>query len=257
MILATRNGGDREPESQAARGGLFATTHWSVVLAAGQDADAGASEALEQLCRTYWYPLYVFVRRRGHSPEDAQDLTQQFFALFLQKEYFRLADRARGRFRTFLLHALEHFLVNEWKRASCAKRGGGAACLSLDLEDAEVRYGNQLAGAMTPERAYEKHWALTLLDQVLASLKQEYAEAGNARVFDELAEWLWGKDASVSYAQIGERLGLSEGTARGAMHRLRERYRERLRRAVEQTVADPAEVDEELRHLIAVVSQGD
>jgi RNA polymerase sigma factor (sigma-70 family) len=235
----------------------FATTHWSVVLAAGQSADAQASEALEQLCRTYWYPLYAYVRRRGHGPEDAQDLTQEFFALFLRKEYFRLADRARGRFRTFLLHALEHFLVNEWKRAQCAKRGGGRTCLSLDVEGAEHRYANEPAVTMTPERAYEKQWATTLLEHVLSAVKQEYADAGNSRVFAELADSLWGKEGSVAFAEIGARLGLTEGAARGAMHRLRTRYRERLRREVAQTVAEPGEVDEELRYLIAVVSQTD
>ena len=235
----------------------FATTHWSVVLAAGQSADAQASDALEQLCRAYWYPLYAYVRRRGHGPEDAQDLTQEFFALFLRKEYFRLADRTRGRFRTFLLHALEHFLVNEWKRAQCAKRGGGRTCLSLDLESAEHRYANEPAVTMTPERAYEKQWATTLLEHVLSTVKQEYADAGNSRVFAELADSLWGKVGSLAFAEIGARLGLTEGAARGAMHRLRTRYRERLRREVAQTVAEPGEVDEELRYLISVVSQTD
>lgn len=233
---------------------LFATTHWSVVLAAGQSADAQASVALEQLCRTYWYPLYAYVRRRGYSPEDAQDLTQQFFALFLKKECFRLADRSRGRFRTFLLHALEHFLINEWKRAQCAKRGGSRPLLSLDVAEAEHRYALEPATTLTPERAYEKQWAATLLAQVLSGLKQEYADAGNARVFAELADLLWGRDAAVSFAAIGARLGLTEGAARAAMHRLRTRYRERLRREVAQTVAEPGEVDEELRYLIAVVS---
>ena len=235
----------------------FATTHWSVVLAAGQSADAQASEALEQLCRTYWYPLYAYVRRRGHGPEDARDLTQEFFALLLRKEYFRLANRARGRFRTFLLHALEHFLVNEWKRAQCAKRGGGLTCLSLDVEGAEHRYTNEPAVTMTPERAYEKQWAATLLEHVLSTVKQEYADAGNSRVFAELGDLLWGKEHSVSFGEIGARLGLTEGAARGAMHRLRTRYRERLRREVAQTVAEPGEVDEELRYLISVVSQAD
>jgi RNA polymerase sigma-70 factor (ECF subfamily) len=235
---------------------LFATTHWSVVLATANEDSPQATAALEQLCRTYWHPLYVYVRRRGHSPEDAQDLTQQFFALFLQKQYFRLADRARGRFRTFLLHALEHFLVNEWKRSQRLKRGGGAPCLSLDAGQSEQRYAREPTGTMTPERAYEKRWAMTLLERVLASLEDEYAAAGSARVFQELAGLLWGKDAGVSYAQIGERLGMSDGAVRGAMHRLRERYRGRLRAEVAHTVADPGEVEAELRYLIQVVSDG-
>jgi RNA polymerase sigma-70 factor (ECF subfamily) len=234
--------------------GVFATTHWSVVLASGQNADAQASAALEELCRSYWYPLYSYVRRRGHSPEDAQDLTQQFFALFLQKEYFRLADRAKGRFRTFLLHSLHHFLINEWKRAHCAKRGGGATIFSLDAMDAEHRYAREPATTLSPERAYEKQWAATLLTRVLTKLRSDYAEAGSSRLFAELADLLWGKDGSVSFAEIGTRLGMTEGAARAAMHRLRTRYREGLRREVAQTVNEPGEVDEELRYLISVVS---
>jgi RNA polymerase sigma factor (sigma-70 family) len=235
----------------------FVTTHWSVVLTAGQGDVVRAAEALEQLCRSYWYPLYVYVRRKGHSPQDAQDLTQQFFEHFLRKGYFHLANPARGKFRTFLLHALEHFLVNEWKRAQRIKRGGGTMRLLSDIEGAEHRYANESVGVMAPDRAYERHWAATLLDQVLTSLKQEYAQAGNARVFEELAELLWGKDASISFAQIGERLHMTEGAVRGAMHRLRERYRERLRSQVAQTVAGADEVDEELRYLITVVSRRD
>jgi RNA polymerase sigma factor (sigma-70 family) len=237
------------------RPALFATTHWSVVLAAGDPTSPQASASLEELCRTYWYPLYVYVRRRGYGVEDAQDLTQTFFARFLEKKSFGLADPDRGRFRTFLLRALDHFVVNEWKRAHRFKRGGGTPNLSLDADKAEHRYAHEPSSAMTPERAFDKRWAMTLLEQVLASLRQEYAAAGNLRVFEELAELLWGKDASTSYALIGERLGLSEGAARGAMHRLRGRYRERLRAEVAHTVADPAVVDEELRYLITVVNQ--
>jgi RNA polymerase sigma factor (sigma-70 family) len=244
-------------EGIGTRPGVFATTHWSVVLAAGQSTDAQASEALEQLCRTYWYPLYAYVRRRGYGLEDAQDLTQEFFALFLRKEYFRLADRARGRFRTFLLHALEHFLINEWKRAHCAKRGGGTTPFSLDLEAAEQRYANEPAVTLTPEQAYEKRWARTLLEQVLAALQHEYTQSGHDRLFEALGEILWGKDASVSYAQIGKRLGMTEGAVGTAMHRLRQRYRECLRAQVAQTVAEPGEVDEELHYLLTVVSQQD
>ncbi len=231
---------------------LFATTHWSVVLATAQSPQAAA--ALEKLCRTYWYPLYVYVRRRGHSPEDAQDLTQQFFAMLLQKEYLRLADPARGRFRTFLLHALNHFLINQWRRSQRAKRGAGATVLSLDAEQTEDRYLREAAETMTPEKAFEKQWAMTLLDQVLVSLEREYS--ASPEVFRELAGLLWGKDPGVTYAQIGERLGMNEGAVRGAMHRLRERYRSLLRTEVANTVADAGEVEEELRYLIQVVSHG-
>lgn len=235
-------------------GGTFATTHWSVVLATGRGDEAGARLALESLCSTYWYPLYYYVRRRGRSPEDAQDLTQQFFAHLLTRQYLQLADPARGRFRTFLLHALEHFLINEWKHGQRLKRGGGATHLSLDVERAEDRYVHEPVTSLTPERAYEKRWALTLLDQVLGQLREEYGEAGRRQVFEELAERMWGKDGSDSFLEIGQRLGMTEGAARGAMHRLRERYRERLRSAVAETVADPAELEAELQHLLSVVS---
>jgi RNA polymerase sigma factor (sigma-70 family) len=235
---------------------LFATTHWSVVLATADDDSPQAAAALEQLCRSYWYPVYVYVRRRGYTAEDAQDLTQQFFALLLRKGCFQLADPRRGRFRTFLLHLLGHFVINEWKRGQRLKRGGGVDCLSLDDQDPEQRYAHEPVTALTPERAYEKRWAMTLLDRVLASLRQEYTAAGSATVFDELAGLLWGKDTGVSYAQIGERLNMSEGAVRGAMHRLRERYRGRLRAEVAHTVADPGEVEAELRYLIQVVSEG-
>ncbi len=239
---------------------LFATTHWSVVLAAADEDVPGAAAALEQLCRTYWYPLYVYVRRRGYAPEDAQDLTQEFFAALLRKDYFRLADPRRGKFRTFLLHAFEHFVINEWKHAQRAKRGGGATFLSLDAEQIESRYALEPTSAVTPERAYAKRWAITLLDQVLALLREEYARAGKDRLFDELAWLLWGKDTSSnagSCAAVGQRLGMTEGAVRVALHRLRKRYGELLRTEVAQTVTTPTEGDEELKYLLEVVSSGE
>jgi RNA polymerase sigma-70 factor (ECF subfamily) len=235
--------------------GAFTATHWSVVLAAREAGSPQAAAALERLCRTYWYPLYVYVRRRGHSPEDAQDLTQQFFANLLRKGSLGAADPARGKFRTFLLHALERFLVNEWKRARRLKRGGGVPALDLDVADAEGRYGREPSTSLTPERAYEKRWAAGLLEGVLADLRQEYARADQARVFEALAERLWGKGPGGSRAEIGAGLGMTEGAVGAALHRLRQRFRERLRAAVAHTVADPGEVDVELRHLLAVVSQ--
>ncbi len=233
----------------------FTTTHWSVVLAAGEAASPQATDALGKLCRLCWYPLYVYVRRRGYSVEDAQDLTQQFFEHVLQKGTLSRADATRGRFRTFLLGSLRNFLTNEWKRNRRAKRGGGVPLLSLDAENAEHRYTNEPATTLTPEHAYERRWAMTLLEQVLANLQQEYARAGNSPLFDELSDLLWGRDVTVSYAGIGERLGMTEGAVRAAMHRLRQRYRERLRAEVAHTLADVGDVDEELRYLIAVVGQ--
>ena len=188
---------DSRQESAAQTAGQFTTTHWSVVLAAGDPRSPQAGEALETLCRAYWYPLYVYVRRRGYGVEDAQDLTQTFFARFVEKGSFELADPARGRFRTFLLHALEHFLINEWKRAHRLKRGGGKPSLSLDADDAEHRYASEPAARLTPERAYEKRWAMTLLEQVLAALRQEYTGPATGACS---RNWLssLGQDASTS-----------------------------------------------------------
>lgn len=243
------------PDPMRPTSSSFATTHWSVVLAAGAERSAAAGEALENLCRTYWTPLYVYVRRRGYPHEDAQDLTQQFFANFLQKDYFQRANPARGRFRSFLLSSLDHFLVNQWKRSHRQKRGGESPPFSLDAGQAEQLLARETAEKLTPEQAFEKRWALTLLERVLTALRLEYADAGQAAVFAELANHLWGKEETSSFAQIGERLGLSEAAARGAMYRLRQRYRDRLRSEVAHTVSDFTEVDAELRHLIGVVSQ--
>ncbi len=235
---------------------LFATTHWSVVLAAGQEDTPQSAAALEQLCRTYWYPLYVYVRRRGYGVEDAQDLTQQFFAGFLEKKTFSVADPARGRFRTFLLKSLQHFLADDWRRTHRAKRGGGAFELSLDGATAATRYAAALMDTMTPERAYEERWAMTLLEQVLARMREDYGRAGKARLFEALQDFLWGPDVAVSYGALATELAMTEGALRVAVHRLREHYRDRLRAEVAHTVSDSSEVDAELHHLISVISGG-
>ena len=232
----------------------FATTHWSVVLAAGHSAVPGAQDALERLCRAYWYPLYAYVRRRGQSPEEAQDLTQEFFAHFLEKQYFKRADPARGQFRAFLLTALKHFLANEWKKAHRQKRGGGQAILSMDTEAAEQRYAAEPVEETNPETIYERRWAVTLLEEVLDLLRQEWITAGKDGLFEELKANLWGGSNSVPYADIARRRGTTETTIKMAAHRLRQRYRELLRTAIAHTVSCPAEVDEELRHLIGVIS---
>jgi len=248
----TRAGGEAEGPGTGV--GLFTTTHWSVVLAAGQQGSPQATEALEKLCGTYWHPLYVYVRRRSYGPEDAQDLTQQFFAVFLENECFSLADPDRGKFRTFLLKSIQHFLTDEWRRVHRAKRGGGAVSIPWDTRAAEDGCAAELTEAMTPERAYERRWAMTLLEQVLDSLRAEYAQAAKARLFEALQDFLWGPDASISYARIAEELDMTEGAIRVAVHRLREHYRERLRAEVGHTVGNPGDVDEELRYLIALMS---
>src|SRR5437762_432282 len=182
---------EADPISARASGGVFATTHWSVVLAAGHSSVPGAQEALETLCRAYWYPLYVYIRRQGQSPHDAQDLTQEFFARLLEKKYLRLADPDRGKFRAFLLKSLKHFLVNEWEKARTQKRGGGQSVVPLDAEIAESRYAAEPVQALTLDQVYEKRWAVTLIEAVLASLRESYAATGRLPVFETLKGFIW------------------------------------------------------------------
>ncbi|MCZ7641052.1 MAG: sigma-70 family RNA polymerase sigma factor [Verrucomicrobia bacterium] len=236
-----------------AGGEQFTTTHWSVVLAAGRGDSPAAQQALERLCRTYWYPLYAFVRRQGPGPEEAQDLTQEFFARFLAKDYLGLADPARGRFRTFLLTSLKHFLAEAHRHATRLKRGGGQSVVSWDGLTPEQRYLAEPQHETTAETLYEQRWALTLLETALARLGAELAAAGKERLFTELKGQLWGEPGTMSYAELAAGLGLSEGALKVTVHRLRQRFRELLREEVAQTVANPAEVDAELRHLVAVV----
>jgi RNA polymerase sigma-70 factor (ECF subfamily) len=233
---------------------VFTATHWSVVLTAGGGGAPEATAALEKLCRAYWYPLYAFARRRGFSEHDAQDLTQEFFARALEKNFFAEARRERGRFRTFLLAALKHFLANEWKRAHRLKRAGGQMLLPIQTEDGETRYGAEPADEFTPERIFERRWALTLLAQAIAQLREELTVSGKGAVFELLEVFLTGDDTAPSYAEIAPRLGLSEDALKMTVSRLRKRYRELLRATVAETVADPREVDDELRHLRAALS---
>jgi len=232
----------------------FATTHWSVVLAGRQTNTPQSAEALEKLCRTYWYPLYVYVRRQGNNPEDAEDLTQKFFAHLLDKNSLAKADRDRGKFRTFLLGSLKNFLVNEWKRAGRLKRGGDLAFLSFDANEAEERYVGEPMDESNPDSAYERRWAVALIEQVLAVLRQEYAAPDKARRFEELKGFIWGEKSPASLAEIGGRLNLTEGTVKVALHRLKKRFRELLRAEVAHTVARPEDIDGELRHLITVAN---
>jgi len=232
--------------------GIFSTTHWSVVLAAGKEDSPAAEAALERLCRTYWYPLYVFVRRKGQSPHDAQDLTQEFFARFLEKRFVSLADQSRGKFRTFLLRSLEHFLINEWTKARAAKRGGVTKTISWDEQEAEQRYLLELVDGTAPDKAYEKRWAMSLLEQVMERLREEF-KSERTDLFEALKTTVWGEATDASYQQIGAKLGMGEGAVKVAAHRMRHRYRDLLRAEVGHTVATSDEVDEELRYLAAVL----
>jgi RNA polymerase sigma-70 factor (ECF subfamily) len=231
----------------------FTTTHWSVILLAGSATSEDADKALEHLCRAYWYPLYAYVRRQGHAASDAQDLTQDFFARFLERRHFRLADPHRGRFRTFLLSSLKNFLINEWEKSRAAKRGGTSVIFSLDEQDAEGRYLAEPVDGLTPERIYEKRWAVALLDQVMTRLRDQYTANGRGQLFDALKPYIWDDVMADGYDSVSARLGMSDGSLRVAMHRLRESFRELLRTEVACTVESPAEVDEELRHLVAAL----
>ncbi len=235
-------------------GGVFVTTHWSMVLNARNGDSAQADEAMSRLCRAYWYPLYAYVRRQGYPPDQAQDLTQEFFARLLARNYLRSIDRQKGKFRWFLLTAMEHFLAKEWRDAHRLKRGGGQIILSLDDKDAEDRYKYEPAEPMTAQRIYERRWALTLLEQAMAKLREEFAANGKAEVFDALQVFLSGERADVTQAQAGSGLSMSEGAVSVAVHRMRKRYAELLRAEIANTVSSPEEVEEELRHLLAVVS---
>lgn len=238
----------------APRAGQFLTTHWSVVLAAADTSSPQAPQALATLCQAYWYPLYAFVRRQGHSPHDAQDLTQAFFARLLEKGYLKDVDRQRGRFRSFLLASLKHFLANQWDRARALKRGGGQQVISLDERDAESRYALEPKDEQSADRLYERRWALLLLERVLGRLKQEFVSAGKAGLFEALKGVLSAGSGALPYAEVAARLGTSEAAVKVAVHRLRRRYRELLRAEIAQTVASPAEVEDEIRYLFAVLS---
>jgi RNA polymerase sigma-70 factor (ECF subfamily) len=230
----------------------FAQTRWSMVVAAAGGDSTKARRALEHLCETYWYPLYAFVRREGHGADDAQDLTQEFFARLLEKNWLDAVDREKGKFRSFLLAAMRHFLANEWDRANRLKRGGGQAVLSLDAESAEARYALEPADRMTADRIFERRWALTLLEQVLERLRKEFIAAGRCRLFEELKAALTGE--KIPYAEIAARLNLNEGAVRVAVHRLRLRYRDLIRAEIAETVAGEDEVDAEVQHLFAALA---
>jgi RNA polymerase sigma factor (sigma-70 family) len=230
----------------------FQTTHWSVVVAAGDPRSTQSTPALETLCRAYWYPLYAYVRRRGYRREDAQDVTQGFFARLLGRQAFGHLEREGGRFRSFLLTALNHYLANEWARRNAEKRGAGRVALSLDDLDGEARYQFESRDEVTPEIFFDRRWAATLLDQVMNQLRDEYERDGKAELFRQLRPCLTGLEATLPYAELALRLGITASAVKMAMHRLRKRYGQLLREEIVQTVADPREADEEIRYLIAI-----
>lgn len=233
----------------------FPATHWSGVLRATGDSSGEAAAALETLCQTYWPPVYAFIRRRGYEGSRAQDLTQGFFARFLEKDYLNRADRSRGRFRSLLVSSVENYLHNEHERNNAQKRGGGAALVCLDAEAAELGFQESALTEESPAQAFERRWASVLLEGVFRRLEREFAETGRQDLYDQLQPHLWGDEDALPYTQLAAQLHTSEAAVKMAALRLRRRFREILREDIAQTVATPDEVDDEIRHLMDVFSQ--
>ena len=243
-----------EPDSAHAAHAQFTTTHWSVVLSAGRENSTQARDALEKLCCAYWYPLYAFVRRKGFDGTEAQDLTQEFFAQLLARKDLATVHPDKGKFRTFLLIAMSHFLANEWERLRTEKRGGKLVFIPLEEAAAENHYQSEPATDLTPEKMFERRWAIALLDQALARLRDEAESAGKRQLFDELKIFISGRAEAGDYADAAKRLAMTEVAVRVAVHRLRQRYRDSLRHEIAQTVGSREEVDEEIRHLFTAFS---
>lgn len=233
----------------SASGDIFATTHWTVVLAAGRQHEPQSDRALEALCQTYWFPLYAYVRRQGHAKADAEDLVQAFFARFLAKNYLEGLSAERGRFRAFLLAALKHFLANEWDKSQRQKRGGGLEHLSLDWQTADTQF--QIANTVepSPEKNFDREWALALLGKVIERLQAECVADGKGRLFEQLKVFLAAGKSETAQSEVARALGMEEGAVRVAVHRLRKRYRQLLRDEIAHTLSDPAMMDEEMRAL--------
>jgi RNA polymerase sigma factor (sigma-70 family) len=249
--VSTRAAGD---DGGLASSAAFPTTHWSVVWASADASSPQAVAALDTLCRQYWYPLYAFVRRQGSPPEDAEDLVQSFLAQMLEHNAFRQADPARGRFRTFLLACLKHFMVKEWQRGRTAKRGGGAPLLSLDDVAAETLYSQETSHSLTPDQLYDRAWACRILERARNRLRADYARRGQVERFDLLEAFLPGAGSDLGYREVGHQLGLREGSVKAEVHRLRARYGALLRALIEPTVERADDVDDELRALVNALS---
>jgi RNA polymerase sigma factor (sigma-70 family) len=230
----------------------FATTQWSLIAAAGEASSVESRDALASLCETYWYPLYAYIRRKGYQAVEAQDLTQAFFAELLEKERFQLADQERGRFRSFLLASLNNFIANQWRHANAQKRGGGEVMLSIDVEAGEARYRHEPSHEMTAERIFERRWAMTLLEQTMVRLSNEYERSDKEDLFEKLKGHL-GQGPTTPYREIAEQLELSETAVKVAAHRMRKRCGQILREEISHTVNDPDSVDAELKALFAAV----
>ena len=244
----------RPQPSVSHNAGQFATTRWSMVVEAGRPSSPEAAVALATLCGIYWFPLYAYVRRQGHSAEDAQDLTQEFFVHLLEKQTLKVANPERGRFRSFLLASMKNFLANEWRRGAAQKRGGERSVISLNFDDGENRYRLEPSHDATPERIFERQWALTLLEQALTKLRAEFDATGKIELFGRLEMFLGGQKSTVPYRELGDQLKMSEGAVKVAIHRMRRRYRALLREEIQQTIGAAGDVDEELRRLFETLA---
>jgi len=240
---------EHSSQDDGGRGDIFATTHWTVVLAAGKRSTPQSAHALEELCRAYWFPLYVYVRRRGYSKEDAEDLTQAFFARLLEKNDFANVNSERGRFRAFLLASLKHFLANEWDKSQRRKRGGGSVHLSLDWQTADTKFQVAATNQPGPEQAFDREWAVTLLAKVIGRLQAENETNGHGKLFGQLKMFLTTAKGESSYHHAAKNLDMDQTAVRVAVHRLRKRYRQLLRDEISQTLSNPADQDEEMRSL--------
>jgi RNA polymerase sigma-70 factor (ECF subfamily) len=227
---------------------------WSLVLAAGQSGSTRSEEALATLCRTYWYPLYAFIRRRGSGPHDAEDLAQEFFLHLLEKGAFEKVRREKGRFRSFLLASLKNFLADSWEKSQALKRGGGAKVISFEAANAEETYRAEPSDYADPERLFDRRWAVMVLERVLSRLESEFVDTGRKNRFDQLRVFLTGDSPEVTYAAAAQRLGMTQGAVKVAVLRMRQRYRELLQAEVAETVATSEEIEAELRHLFAALS---
>lgn len=232
----------------------FETTRWSLIVAAGSDDSSAAREALATLCETYWYPLYAYVRRRGAPADEARDLTQGFLTSLLERRDLERVDQTRGRFRAFLLASLQHFLANDAARTRAQKRGGGTTRLPLTLDTAEGRYRVEPEDTATPETLYERRWALTVIERVLARLRQDWEIGGRETDFDELKACLLGQHPAGGYAATAARLGTTEGALKTAVHRLRRQFQQALRQDIAETVSNPADIDDEIRYLVRALT---
>jgi RNA polymerase sigma-70 factor (ECF subfamily) len=232
----------------------FSETHWSIVIAAGQK-DSLAGEALQKLCKVYWYPLYAFLRRQGQSRQDAEDLTQEFFARLLARNDLATVDRSKGRFRSFLLASMKHFLANEWDKTRAQKRGGGKQIFSINLEDSESRYAAEPTHDITPDKLYDRRWAMTILDQVMVKLREEMRAEGKLDQFEQMKLFLTGNKGEVRYAKVAENLGMSETAVKTAVHRLRKRYRQLLSAVISDTVETRQDVEQEMHYLLAALAE--